>query len=378
MQNVAQHADPVSESFNAARDQQAAGHLDKAKAHYGEILAKVPHHAESLTMLGSIAFQQGDDVQAQAYLDRAISIYQAVLQQMPGLVRVRAPLVNLLLARDRRAEAEGLAADLELRINPVRASAREFTLRRRVGIERGRPAMLINTVPKSASESIWNKLAEGLRLAQGHLSLGLFPDCCVIPIRVKAAAEGALIAKEHLGATDFNLKVLAENGLKRVVCHLRDPRQATLSWAHFVRDDVSMRLMGPIWRKIVPPNSVPKDDLSRQIDWCIENYLPLLIDFTRRWLEVRDDPARQVDVLFLSFEEFRTEPDRYFARVLDFYEIEDKLYEAKAKAEVVHLRKGMLGEWREVLSAAQQKRAWQLIPNDLAEIFGWSESSKGP
>lgn len=373
MQNVAQHADPVGEAFNAARDQQAAGQLDRAKALYGEILAKVPHHAESLTMLGSIAYQQGDDIQAQAYLERAIAIYQAVLQQMPGLVRVRAPLVNLLLACDRRAEAERLAEDLELRINPVRSDAREFTLRRRLGIERGVPAMLINTVPKSASESIWNKLAEGLRLGQGHLSLGLFPDCCVIPIRARAAAEGAFIAKEHLSATAFNLKTLADSGLKRVVCHLRDPRQATLSWAHFVRDDVSMRLMGPIWRKIVPPASVPKDDLSQQIDWCIENYLPLLVDFTRRWLEVRDDPARAVDVLFLSFEEFRTEPDSYFARVLEFYGIEDKLYEAEAEAEVVHLRKGLLGEWREVLSARQQKRAWQLIPNDLAEAFGWSK-----
>ena len=361
----------IEETFREARDRQAAGRLEEAKRLYGDILARVPHHAESLTMLGSVAYQQGDDTQAEAYLDRAIEIYEAVLKQMPGLVTVRAPLVNVMLARGRRAEAEAYAADLELRINPVRATAKEFTRRRRLAQERGLPAMLINTVPKSASESIWNRLAEGLLMGQGHLSLGLFPACCVLPVRVAAAAEGGMIAKEHLLATDFNLKVLAERGLRKVVCHLRDPRQATLSWAHFVRDDVSMRLMGPIWRQIVPPASVPKDDLGRQIDWCIDHYLPLLIDFVRGWAAAHDDPQGAIEVLFLSFEEFRTEPDGYIAKVLEFHGIEGRRFAPDAESEVVHLRKGLVDEWREVFTAAQKERAWSRIPKDYAEMFGW-------
>ncbi len=373
MQPAAERRDAIAETFDAARDQQAAGNLEAAKGQYGEILAKVPHHAESLTMLASIAYQQGDDTQAQAYVDRAIKIYQAVLEQMPGLLMVRAPLVNLLLARDRRDEAERLMVDLELPINPVRTSVKEFTLRRRVGIERGAPSIVINTVPKSASESIWNKLAEGLRFGQSHLSVGLFPDCCLVPLRAQAAAEGALIAKEHLAATDFNLKVLADHGLGRVVCHLRDPRQATLSWAHFVRDDVSMRLLAPIWRKIVPPVSVPKDDLGALIDWCIENYLPLLVDFARRWRDVGDSARQGLEVLFLSFEEFRTEPERYFERVLEFYGIDGEAFAAEAEAEVVHLRKGRLDEWRDAFTPAQKARAWELLPADLADCFGWTK-----
>jgi hypothetical protein len=359
------------EAFLAAKDRQALGDLDEAKRRYGQILLKIPHHAESLTMLGSIAFQQGDDVQAGAYLDRAIEIYQAVIEQMPGLVGVRAPLVNLLLARGRQGEAEHLMAGLELGFNPVRSTAEEFLSRQRAGIGRGLPAMLINTVPKSASESIWNKLAEGLGAAQAHLSLGLFPDCCVIPFRAEASAQGGIIAKEHLLPTAHNLGVLAAHGIERIVCHQRDPRQATLSWAHFVRDDVSMRLMGPIWRKIVPPLSVPRDDLSRQIDWCIEHYLPLLIDFARDWARVSDDPAQPLQVLFLSFEAFHREPAGYYDRVLDFYGIDQGLFAGEAEAEVVHLRKGQLEEWRQVLTPAQQKKAWNAMPRELAERFAW-------
>ena len=290
---------------------------------------------------------------------------------MPNLARVHASLVNSLLARQRRAEAESSVGGLELPINPIRATPEEFLRRRARGIQQKLPAMLINAVPKSASESIWNKLSEGLSLAQGHLSIGLFPDCCLIPFRVRTAAEGGLIAKEHISATAFNLETLAQSGLNRMVCHLRDPRQATLSWAHFVRDDVSMRLMAPIWRKIVPPLSVPKDDLARQIDWSIDNYLPLLISFIRGWIEADEDPAQPMRVLFLSFEEFRVDPDAYFDRVLAFHDIDRALFAADSEAEVVHLRKGLLDEWRGVFSAAQQKRAWDAIPPELAERFGW-------
>ncbi|MDH3475380.1 MAG: tetratricopeptide repeat protein [Rhodospirillales bacterium] len=371
MTQQAQHGFDLDQTFVAARQQQAEGRLDEAKRLYGKIMGRVPHHAESLIMLASIAYQQGDEVQAEAYLDRAIGIYQAVLKQMPGLLRVHAPLVNVLLARRRPSEAEGYAETLQRPIHPIRAEPAEFERRRRDGMARKLPVMLINTVPKSASESIWNKLAEGLNLAQGHLSLGLFPDCCLLPHRVRAAAQGGLIAKEHISATPFNLKVLAESGLDRVVCHLRDPRQATLSWVHFVRDDVSMRLMAPIWRKIVPPSGLAGQDLAAQIDWSIENYLPLLIEFIRGWREVQQDAAQPVKVLFLGFEEFRVAPEAYFSKVLDFYGIDPSRFVQEKEAEVVHLRKGLLGEWREVFSAAQQERAWSLIPAELAEAFGW-------
>lgn len=371
MAEAARHDRPIHEDYVAAKSQQAAGNLNEAKAAYGEILARVPHHAESLTMLSSIAYQQGDDVQAEAYLDRAIAIYKAVVQQMPQLLNARGPLVNLLLARGRQEEAAGYAEDLELTINPVRATVEEFTRRRRIGKEQGLPAMLINTVPKSASESIWNKVAEGLRLGQGHLSLGLFPDCCVIPIRVRAACEGGFIAKEHIGPTAFNLRALAEGGLTRMVCNLRDPRQATLSWAHFVKDDVSMRLIAPVWRKIVPPAAVPKSDFGAYIDWCIENYLPLLIDFVQGWTEVERNDDQPIKVLFLTFEDFLADPDRYFSRILELYQVDPGRFAGGAESETVHLRKGQTDEWRSVLSAKQKARAWELIPKEMAERFGW-------
>lgn len=371
MAQMAQQTGSVSAAFEAARNLQAAGSLDEAKRIYGQILIGIPHHAQSLTMLSSIAYQQGEDTQAEAYLDRAIDIYREILPSMPRNLNVRGPLVNLLLARDRTAEAQDLCDELLVPLNPIRATPEEFMSRRNASKERGLPLILLNTLPKSASESIWNRLAEGLGMAQSHLSIGLFPDCSLLPARVQSAAEGGLIAKEHIPASDHNLAILAEQGVQRLVFHVRDPRQAALSWAHFVRDDVSMRLMAPIWRKVVPPRDVLCGDFQQLLDWCIEHYLTIQTGFIQDWLEVADGKRGALEVRFLSFEHFLAEPEAYLAEVLDFFEIDRGRFAAESEAEVVHLRKGQTDEWREVFSTAQQGRAWELLPRAMAERFGW-------
>ena len=371
MVQSAPQAGSVSAAFDAARNLQAAGSLDEAKKIYGQILIGIPHHAQSLTMLSSIAYQQGEEAQAEAYLDRAIAIYQEVLTSMPRNINVRGPLVNLLLARDRSAEAHALCDELLVPLNPIRATAEEFMRRRREGKARSLPLMLLNTLPKSASESIWNLLAEGLDIAQSHLSIGLFPDCSLLPARVQSAAEGGLIAKEHIPATSHNIEILTEFGVNRVAFHVRDPRQAALSWAHFVRDDVSMRLMAPIWRKVVPPRAVLEGAFPELLDWCIERYLTIQIDFIQAWLDAADDPNVALEVRFLSFERFLAEPEDYFAELLDFYGIDRARFAAEREAEVVHLRKGQTDEWREVFNSAQQSLAWRMLPPAMAERFGW-------
>ena len=63
----------------------------------------------------------------------------------------------------------------------------------------------------------------------------------------------------------------------------------------------------------------------------------------------------------LNFEEF-----------LDFYQVDPALYAPEAQAEVIHLRKGSVDEWRDCFTAAQSKRAWDQIPAALAAEFGWS------
>lgn len=361
----------LDQALALALEAQRAGALNDARAIYEQVLARVPHQTRALSMLASICYQSGEDVQADAYLDRCIEVLQDQAADGKGDASVLAALINLLLARRRNVEAERLVEQLDLPVNPIRATPEQFAFRQETARAKGLGGMIINTMPKSASESIWNKLAEGLGMAQCHLSIGLFPECCVIPARIAKVAAGGIIAKEHIPANAHNLRVMERHGTTRMIVHLRDPRQATLSWAHFVREDVSRRLMGPIWRRTVPPAAALNAELPETLDWCIEHYLPILVDFIEGWARLHDDPGSPVEVDFLTFEQFRTDPESYFQRALDFYGVERSRFHAEAEAETVHLRKGALDEWREVFSGAQRQAAWAKIPGKLAERFEW-------
>ena len=130
--------------------------------------------------------------------------------------------------------------------------------------------------------------------------------------------------------------------------------------------------MAPLWRRIVPDRPVLERDLAGLIDWCIDSYLPILIEFMAAWVRIEADKAQPIRVLFRSFELFLKEPDSYLDSVLEFYGIDKARFASEAEAEVVHLRKGESEEWRGVFSKAQQRRAWENIPRDLAERFGWT------
>jgi len=372
--NADSEARELNEAFLEARARQAEGALAEAQRIYERILVRRPYHTESLTLLASVCYQRGEALQGDAYVDRSIEVLTQMRRQYPSNVPVQGQLANLLLARGRAAEAEAICSSMQLALYPIRATPEQFEQRRRSALLRGLPPILINALPKSASESIWNRLAVGLEMAQAHVSLGLFPDCTLVGPRVASLAEGGLIAKEHLPASPHNLAMLDRHGVRKLLFHQRDPRQATLSWAHFVKDDVSMRLMAPIWRRIVPPAEVLAQDLAAVIDWSIDKYLPLAVGFIAGWSAVADRQDGKLDVLFLDFETFRTEPKLYLQRVLDFYAIEPGRYREQEgeAAEVVHLRKGAIEEWREVFTPEQARRAWAAIPPALAQRFGWT------
>jgi tetratricopeptide (TPR) repeat protein len=357
--------------FMFARQRLAEGERDLAREAFEKVVQMAPQHFQALTLLGSLSYQVGDDLQAEAYVDRAIELTQAAAARRPRDMGLRASLANLLTTRGRREEAEQIVREVDLPIYPVRSTQEEFEARIADATARGLPSILINTVPKSASESIWNRLAEGLGLAQGHISVFLYPDCSVVPSRAAFAARGGLIAKEHLRASEHNLSILAEHDFRRIVFHLRDPRQVIVSWAHFVRDDVSMRLMGPLWRKVVPPHAVLTADLPTLLDWCIDHFLPQLLEFVDGWRKVAADDASPFQVRFLSFERFLDDPQGYFDETLAFLEIDPARFRAEAETESVHLRKGEKEEWRAVLSKDQKARAWKQIPAELAEEQGW-------
>jgi len=347
-----------------------AGERARARSLYERVLTMAPRHPVALQMLAAVEYLDGNDVRAEAYRDTALTSYREAVEQYPDATPPRAGYVNLLLAAGRVREAEQHAPHLALDLNPYRHTVAEFNRRRHAAHDAGHPPICINTIPKSASESIWNRLADRLDMAQCHVSIGLFPNCTAVPFRVAELGAGGICTKEHLAPTAFNVQTLVQSGVTRIVLHLRDPRQVALSWAHFVRDDVSATPLGPLWRDTCPPASVLNGDFAGLLDWCVDHYLPLVVDFIRGWQAIDADPASGLSVLFTTFESFVADPEAYLSSVLSFYGL-DAGDAAATASEDVHLRSGRTEEWRSVLSSEQQRRARATIGADILDAFAW-------
>ncbi len=362
----------LATALGIAADRQEAGDLDEAARLYERILARLPHQPQALTMRASVAYRQGDEEAGDRHIDRAIDVLALALYDMPPDAPEQAGLANLLLARNRVDEAAARLAHVELPLKPVRSCAADFDARRQRAHSADRPSILITTMPKSASESLWNILAAGLDFGQCHVSIGLFPNCCLVPSRLREMAFGGIVAKEHIAPDPLNLAMLADAGIERVLVHLRDPRQAVLSWAHFVSKDVGRRMLAPIWRRIVPPADVLDHGLEAVIDWCIDHYLPLLVDFADGWRRVAESDATEIRVRCLTFERFVASRRAYLADLLDFFGLAIFDEAAIEQAMTIHWRRGQVDEWRRALTTDQRRRANNLLPVHLGEQFGWA------
>ncbi|SDG24538.1 Sulfotransferase domain-containing protein [Limimonas halophila] len=363
-----QHPEETLRQGVRAHDQ---GDRGEARRLYERVLTAIPRHPVALQMLASVEYLEGNVTHADVYRDKAIESFGEAVAANPGVLPPLTGYVNLLLAAGRVHEAEHQASALRLGLNPFRHDATEFNRRRRAAYEAGHPPVLINTIPKSASESIWNRLADSLDMAQCQVSIGLFPNCMAVPLRVAELGAGGIASKEHLAPTAFNVKTLAESGVERLVVHLRDPRQVALSWAHFVRDHIATMPTGPLWRDTCPPLPVLHGSFEALMDWAVDSYIPLVVDFIQGWQQIAEDDSSGLSVLFTTFEDFKADPDTYMQRVLSFYGADAGADAANVASEDGHLRQGRTDEWREVLTQAQQERARRVIGDAILDRFGW-------
>ena len=145
----------IATALKSAKQLQSDGALLEAKRAYETVLRHLPGQPEALTLLGSIAFQLGQDRDGERLLDAAIESYATIFAHGHGNDSLRAAYVNLLLARCRHEEAEREIAKPRLPINPIRSTPEAFRARIEQAKYRALPGVLLNSLPKSASESIW-------------------------------------------------------------------------------------------------------------------------------------------------------------------------------------------------------------------------------
>ena len=240
------------------------------------------------------------------------------------------------------------------------------------------PPMLITTMPKSGTYYLSKLFGEGLFIETRIVSHQYFPYDVIRQPELRALSRGSCVSQDHFGASKINLAHIARH-VDRLVVHLRDPRQATLSYTHFLDTQQFRRNEEETLLFIYPP--LPDDyyqlDFGAKLDWGIANWLPLLVEWTEEWVAAAASRGRTV-IKFTRYEDLVADRDVFVRDVLAFFGIPlDRFFPPRVEAdEEVHFRKGEIDEWRTAFTPEQIEAANAKIPRGLAERFGWPRQGR--
>src|SRR5262245_25756036 len=217
------------------------------------------------------------------------------------------------------------------------------------------PPMLITTMPKSGTYYISKLLTQGLFIDSRIVSHQYFPYDVIRQPELRAFVHGNAVSQDHFGASKINLVHIARH-VDRMIVHLRDPRQAMLSYVHYLatprfrgaEDETHLFIYPPM-----PPDFYERD-LEGRIDWAIDHWLPLLVEWTEEWVTAAETLQRP-RIKFTRYEDLLVSPDAFVRDVLDFFQIPfERYFPVQIEpGEDIHFRKGEVGEWRTAVTPKQ-------------------------
>jgi hypothetical protein len=211
-------------------------------------------------------------------------------------------------------------------------------------ISRSVPAVLLASMPRSASAALTQTLAEILRAPLFRISLGPFPHSELVPVWFRRFLRGGAILHDHFGATEFNIDLLRAHGVQTVNVLIRDPRAAAASYAKH-------------WTKVAAK--------GRSLEFCYEeHYIPWL----QGWLDA--DKRSDIAIRWIRSADVTASPDSLRAVLASILEADKDRFAGPIAAAMLVAANFVTGDpdaWRASASPALQKKMWDLLPVEIIE-----------
>ena len=348
------------------------GDLDEATRCYERILTGDSEHTNALYALGVVYHRAGMFHRASHYFKKVISARPTELDpyyklQTEMFLLGQIPELVDILDHAQRTYPHLRFADRDA----------DFLQKQEEAIAANLPCILLNTMAKSGSVYIHRRLLSGLGLPFTRIAVGTIMQEQVVPSWAEQVSRGGALTQQHLDASGSNLSALKASGIKKVVVHVRDPRQAVVSLAHHFRLGYQEQELH--WQKLSMSPYCPEYDIlsfERQLEWTFDHYYPRYVQWTEDWARAATDRSHGLEILLVTYEEFRADENAYFRRLLEFLDISPEAFlqqpNASRKTVAFHYRKGMVDEWRQVCTNEQQEWMQTLLTDDVVERFGWT------
>jgi len=299
----------------------------------------------------------GDTYSNGGNLERGLEAYNNALDIDPDLILPGLAQVYDVLGMHDRADSE-LARIAKHRFNGSRGDNNHGSP----------PALLFAFLPKSAGTSLCRAIEQCTEITQGSIvattSRDHFPNSRISKEAFSTSIQNPVQLHTHISATDENLAILNETGIERLSVHVRDPRQAFVSYYFH-----SKNAMGLARNNYANPEFNKLDDQGRFL-WFMNFYYPRFLGWIMRWVTVEDTISRHsFSLQITTFEDMLKQGQtRIVEDICDFHGLSPESSPVEQKH---RLRKGLVDEWRSIIPDAYHSILSDMIPPVLTERFGW-------
>ncbi len=240
-------------------------------------------------------------------------------------------------------------------------------------------SILLTSMPKSGTYFISKYLSTGLITKSMIVSNQYFPNDVIRRGPLLEFIKGNCVSEDHFDGSPANIRHL-ETVTDRIVVHIRDPRQATLSYIHFLNTGLFRDNQEYSKSFVVPtlPDNFFEMNFAEQLDWGIKEWLPLLIEWVDSWRTAQQ--TSRLDVKFTHFESMVQDEKHFFEDLMSFFGVPQERFQEPilGKKADIHFRRGLTDEWMDVFTPEQKQAANQMIPLDFCTQFGWQSTAPGP
>lgn len=218
------------------------------------------------------------------------------------------------------------------------------------------PAFLITALPKSGSASLAHQISDMLDIPIMRVSLGQSPRMPLVRSWLRSFIRGGAVSHDHFEASNYNLAILKELGVDRVIVQTRDPRSAAWSLMKMKERYCTLEVSPAIYDQI--------------IEICRVNAFWLA-----GWIEA-ERAMRELKITWVHYEELSAgmlplverlfEPHGYIPCVSDaLIEMKRKGTEAASQ----NLGDKKEDAWREYLPEEMKNQMWEVISPEVRDFL---------
>ena len=225
--------------------------------------------------------------------------------------------------------------------------------------------------PRSASVYVYTSLCRGLKIfGTGGVHGGAFPNFTLSQEGLNFMLKSRGTSHTHLSASKTNvLEIFERYKLKKVLIHIRDPRQVLISWLDWIPKATSADHVQ--FKHYNLPQNYLKLSKKKQLDWLIENWYPKLIKWLLDWINLSENKYKS-KIYISKFEDMKKNETLFFENILNFLNIDKDIFIMPTKPTFEgyrNFRNGKVNTWIDELNKSNINKLKQNTPKKIFEYF---------